>query len=374
MLNSLEIPQHRFTSYSADWCDAPATIDGFDKILVVIDRLRKFLILIPTRSVYTAADTARQFMRNVVAYQGIPHVIVADRDSTWTSKFWSALCKHLNMKMELTTARHQNANGLAEAAVKTVKRMMTTVLNTIPTIESWVEALPIIQLAYNNMPHTATGFSPNELTYGTNLNSTMLGEIPESHVVPAADELAVDIKRIAEAATVNLLKAQAEQAKYYDRKRLSTSFAVGDKVLLSIGGLNIPMSPKYTEKYMGPFEVIGIDLSRDNYQLRLPSARKIHNQFHISKLHQYNEPEVDSFQHKLRRPLPERVVEGDTFYQVDRIVNSRFRRATRCGKPIKEYLVNETASRIFNKWFFISVGMSFFPNSCILLYYICYGR
>ena len=340
MLNSLETPQHRFTSYSADWCDAPSTIDGFDKILVVIDRLRKYLILIPTRSVDTAADTARQFMRNVVAYQGIPHVIVADRDSTWTSKFWTALCKHLNMKMELTTARHQNANGLAEAAVKTVKRMLTTVLNTIPTVESWVEALPVIQLAYNNMPHTSTGFSPNELTYGTNLNSTMLGVIPEDNV-PAAAELAADVQRLVEAAISNLVKAQTEQAKYYNRKRVSTSFEVGEKVLLSIEGLNIPMSPKYTEKYMGPFEVIGIDPSRDNYQLSLPTTWRIHNQFHISKLSRYNEPEVDSFQHQLRRPLPEQVIEGETYYQVDRIVDSRFRKARR-GKSIKEYLIKWT--------------------------------
>ena len=130
VLRSLDILQHRFTDVAMDWCDAPFTEDGFNQILVVIDRLRKHITLIPAKATHSAKDTARAFNDRVVRVQGIPKNIVVDRDPQWTSKFWTALSNHLDIKMRFTTARHQNANGLAKSTVKTVKKMLTTVLNS----------------------------------------------------------------------------------------------------------------------------------------------------------------------------------------------------------------------------------------------------
>lgn len=107
----------------------------------------------------------------------------------------------------------------------------------------------------------------------------------------------------------------------------------GDLALLSIDGIEINSSPKYTHKYMGPFEIIDA-LEHENYALKLPHYMKIHNIFHISKLASYTEPEATSFQAKLSRSPPVATVGKDNVFRIDRIVKHRFWGRTR----VKQYL------------------------------------
>jgi hypothetical protein len=336
-LTSLEIPQARFLSFAMDFADAPnANADGYDQVLIVIERLRKHVTLIPAKSADTAENTARRFAEYVVRFQGVPQEIVADRDPLWTSKFWAAFTKNFNIEMQLTTARHQNANGLAEAAVKSFKNMMTVMLNR-PETKDWVEALPYLQLAYNNTPQTSTGFSPNELTFGCNMNIE-LTSTPTN--VESVDTLTRRIAALVKETQQNLRAAQERQAHEYNKHRdTEASLEVGEEALLSTAGLNLQTSVKYTHRFLGPFKVLK-KLPNNNYRLALPSCVRIHPVFHISKLHKYVAPDKESFQAAFQRPPPVEVVgeevDQPTRYAIDRIVNSRFRKV---GKSlVKEYL------------------------------------
>jgi len=331
MLHSLEIPQHRFTSVAIDFAAAPSAEDGFDQIMVCIDRLRKYLSLAPTKSTYTAAQHAQVFIDTVVKTQGIPQDLVVDRDSTWTSYFWSAIAEHMNIHMNITTARHQNANGLAESSVKTVKRMLTTLQNR-PDGASWRSMLPWLQLAYNNTPHTTTGYSPNELTFGSNLSMEMN---PADTEVPAADDLAARIASYVERAKRQLEEVQQRQALYYNRGRREDRFQQGQLVLLSSEGISIPTSPKYSYPYLGPFEVLEV-LPNDNYHLILPPMMRIHPIFHVSKLFRYRSPMEDSIQAQIQRPPPIAGLEGPE-RRIERISRHRFHRRGR-GITEKQYL------------------------------------
>ncbi len=278
----------------------------------------------------------------VVRTQGIPHDIVVDRDPLWTSKFWTALSRQLNVQMNITTARHQNANGLAESSVKAVKKMITSMLNR-PDTESWVATLPIIQLAYTNTPHTSTGYSPNELTFGSNLN-TALDASPTG--IATADELTSSIDATIIDARSRILKAQEEQARYYNVSRRRVTFKTGDNVLLTTDGLNIPTSPKYTHRFLGPFKVLEVK-DNDNYKLDLPSTMRIYPTFHISKLHLYQAPEPESLQASLQRPK-EIEVEGeegqDAYYSIDRLIDHRFRKVP--NGSVKEYYAKWTGYNV----------------------------
>ena len=323
-----------------DHADAPYTDDGFDKILVVIDRLRKYLTLIPAKSIDTAEDTARRFWDYIVRFQGIPQDIVVDRDSLWTSRFWTALSRHMNVQMRITTARHQNANGLAESSVKSMKKMLTSMLNRTSTL-SWIESLPIIQLAYNNTPHTSTGYSPNKMTFGHNLNQSV---DTSPTAIAAADDIITSVDRIVEIAKANILKAQLAQAKFYNVSRRTITFQKGDQVLLATDGLAIPTSPKYTHRFLGPFTVTDVQ-GNDNYKLALPHHMRIFPTFHVSKLHLYKQPEQGSLQAQLQRPPPIDVEgeEGQSpYYDIDRILKHRFRRIRGNPVTVKEYLCKWT--------------------------------
>jgi hypothetical protein len=174
-LRPLPVPERRFADYAMDFFDPPSRSHGFDAILLVIDRLRKYLTLIPCNKKDTAVTIAHRFVENVVRHQGLPSSIVVDRDSKWTSRFWTTLAEHLGIRMELTTARHQQANGLAESGVNIVKTALRTTLGATPT--DWFDQLAMIELAYNATPHTTTGFSPFELTFGQRVSLSALEKL-----------------------------------------------------------------------------------------------------------------------------------------------------------------------------------------------------
>ena len=75
--------------------DLPATKNGNDALLVVVDRLTKMLHLIPTRKEISALELAQLFFNEIFRLHGMPKIIVSDRDPRFTSIFWRSLFKAL---------------------------------------------------------------------------------------------------------------------------------------------------------------------------------------------------------------------------------------------------------------------------------------
>ena len=88
--------------------------NGFDAILVVVDRFSKMGIFIKTHTTATAEDLANLFVEFVFSRHGLPSNIVSDRGSLFISSFWTLLCKNLNMVRNLSTAYHPKTDGQTE--------------------------------------------------------------------------------------------------------------------------------------------------------------------------------------------------------------------------------------------------------------------
>ena len=66
----------------------PKRKSGEDAIWVIVDRYIKsahFLLVIIT---YSLDQFARLYVQEIVRLHGVPNVIISDRDSRFTSKFW----------------------------------------------------------------------------------------------------------------------------------------------------------------------------------------------------------------------------------------------------------------------------------------------
>ena len=89
LLQPLDLPGQRWEQVSMDFIvQLPKTKkNGFDAILVVVDRLTKRIHLIPTYTTVTASDTARIFFDGIFRLHSLPKTIVSDRDSKFISKF-----------------------------------------------------------------------------------------------------------------------------------------------------------------------------------------------------------------------------------------------------------------------------------------------
>ena len=60
---------------------------GFDNILVIVDKLTKYTIFIPTTVSVTEVETAETFFHHIISKFGIPQQVITDRDARWTGEF-----------------------------------------------------------------------------------------------------------------------------------------------------------------------------------------------------------------------------------------------------------------------------------------------
>ncbi len=164
LLMPLPIPSRPWESVGMDFLGpVPVAETGESYILVVVDRFSKMAHFFPLKKGFRQEDVADLFLEQIVRLHGLPSSIVSDRDSRFTSPFWKALTKSLQIELKMSTAAHPQTDGQAEATVKIVQNLI------IPyTIEGhdWVRILPSLEFAYNSSQQSATGMSPFLLNYG----------------------------------------------------------------------------------------------------------------------------------------------------------------------------------------------------------------
>ena len=84
---------------------------GYDSILVVVDRLTKMVHFIPTTEKTLAEGLARLFRDNVWKLHGLPKSIISDRGPQFAAGLIQELNEILGIKSKLSTAFHPQTNG-----------------------------------------------------------------------------------------------------------------------------------------------------------------------------------------------------------------------------------------------------------------------
>jgi hypothetical protein len=73
----------------------PKTARGHDAIAVFVDRLSKYVNIIPTKMTITAIQFATIFRDNIFRLQGMPISLISDCNPRFTSDFWTVLFESL---------------------------------------------------------------------------------------------------------------------------------------------------------------------------------------------------------------------------------------------------------------------------------------
>lgn len=114
VLRPLPIPQRPWEEISMDFVSGLPKSEGFDAILVVVDRLSKMRHLIPCDTTVDAEQTAILYLQHVWKLHGLPAYITSDRGTQFTSKFWRSLCQQLQIEARMSTAYHPETDGQTE--------------------------------------------------------------------------------------------------------------------------------------------------------------------------------------------------------------------------------------------------------------------
>ena len=72
--------------------------DSYNSILVIVNRLIKMVHYKPVKITINALGLVEVIIDVVVRYHGLLDLILTDRGSLFTSKFWSSLCYFFSIK------------------------------------------------------------------------------------------------------------------------------------------------------------------------------------------------------------------------------------------------------------------------------------
>uniref|UniRef100_A0A0G4GQS9 Integrase catalytic domain-containing protein n=1 Tax=Chromera velia CCMP2878 TaxID=1169474 RepID=A0A0G4GQS9_9ALVE len=132
LLQPLPIPSGPWESTCIDrLTDLPPSGDeGFDAILVVLCRLIKAVVLIPTHSTAGAEETVRIYRQHVSCKKGFQRHIVCDRDPRFIARFWQTLHTPSGSEVDFTTASHHDTAGAAERMNRTLEEALRCLVDT----------------------------------------------------------------------------------------------------------------------------------------------------------------------------------------------------------------------------------------------------
>ncbi|SOV04672.1 uncharacterized protein UDID_17163 [Ustilago sp. UG-2017a] len=319
-LKSLPVPPHPWLSISMDLIEQLPPSSDFTAILVVVDRLTKMAIFVPTTNELDAPKLAKLFLRHVYSKHGLPTSIVSDRGSEFTSHFWCSLSTLLGIKNHFSSAYHPQSDGQTERINQVLEQFLRGYSNHLQT--DWSDLLPLAKFSYNNAEHASTQLTPFFANYGYHPRFSFDNTDPASPALfPTARSYADQLKQLHEYVRGELVKANSQSAEQFNKRRLpAPQFQPGDRVWLSADNIrSLRPTKKLDYRRLGPFSVSEI-ISSHAYRLQLPPSMKIHNVFHVDRLEPYV---TNTIPNRVQPPPPLVEVESDLEYEVEQILDSK---------------------------------------------------
>jgi len=147
LLQSNEAPVRPWKSIAMDFITDLPKSEGYDTILVVIDRLSKMCHSIPCSKDLDARQFTNLFMKEIVRLHGRPDNIITDRVMLFTSDLWKEATGKLGIEQRLSTAFHLQTDGPPEGTNAILEQYLRAYINYEP--DDWGGSLPLAEFTYN---------------------------------------------------------------------------------------------------------------------------------------------------------------------------------------------------------------------------------
>jgi hypothetical protein len=141
-----------------DFIEKLPSSQGYDTILVVVDKFSKYAHFMALKHPFSALSVAQLFINNVYKLHGMPTAIISDRDKVFTSKLWQQLFKLANTTLNLSSAHHPQTDGQTERVNQCMETFLRCFVHTNP--KKWSYWLPQAEFWYNTTVPFCLGTFP----------------------------------------------------------------------------------------------------------------------------------------------------------------------------------------------------------------------
>ncbi|XP_070005791.1 uncharacterized protein [Nicotiana sylvestris] len=112
LLQQMTIPEWKWDRITMDFVvKLPRTLQKFNVVWVIVDRLTKSAHFILVVTTYTSEKLAQIYIQEIVRLHGVPVSIISNRGPLFTSHFWRAVQSELGTCVELSTTFHPQTDG-----------------------------------------------------------------------------------------------------------------------------------------------------------------------------------------------------------------------------------------------------------------------
>lgn len=302
LLQPIEPPMTKGMSITIDFVGPlPRTARRKDFIMVMVDRFSKRVWYEPTTQSVNAKQAARILFDRVVRHQGLPEVIISDRDPRFKARMWRALWKECGTRLAMTVSFRARANGLTETNNRVMQDMLRSFVNE--SRKDWDMKLSALEIAYNSSVNESTGLTPFQLDIG------MQPRLPiniaahanrEQQQHQSTSQFIAEWEQNWALAHESIQQAQNKQRIQANASRHDVQYNVGDLawIRLDRGTLKdgIGSVEKLGSRLEGPYEIVELH-GVNNVSLKLNRGDRRHNKFNIDQLQPFIARDHAKFPH-----------------------------------------------------------------------------
>ena len=204
------------------------------------------------------APTVARCVMDYICRLGVPDKIHSDQGAEFGSKLMQSLCNLFKIKKTRTSSYTPWSNGGIERANKSIKGMIQHY--TKPGCHDWDQYMMIVAASYRATKHASTGYSPNMLMFGRELNhpaDLVYGTVGGSTLDRNADEhvkaLEQQLRTVWTHTRQNMMRAAEIQQESRASDVVDWQFKPGDIVYKIL-----PRGAKISSKWVGPCQVVAV--------------------------------------------------------------------------------------------------------------------